>query len=100
MTFSPSVNKLVTLGNWEFPMLIGKFPEGFEYEDMKGTYCQCRVKIFGIPYSYYMSFKWIDLQNRPSCVGPSVLGKVVTVYIYIYICTSRLQTASEVLREC
>ena len=33
MTFNPSADKLMTLDNWEFPMLIGKFPEGFEHEE-------------------------------------------------------------------
>ena len=33
MIFNPSVNKLVALDNWGFPMLIGKFPEGFECEE-------------------------------------------------------------------
>ena len=33
MTFNPSANKSLTIGNWGFPMLIGKSPEGFEYEE-------------------------------------------------------------------
>ena len=55
MTFNPSPNKSVTLDNLGLPMLIGKSPEGFEYEE---DLLLVSLKIFGIPSSYYVSLKW------------------------------------------
>ena len=62
-------------------MLIGKFPEGLEYE---GDLLSVSLIILGIRLSYFVALKWIDFLKTGLHVFDPLCSVKQLLFIYLY----------------